>query len=153
MNTEDKQQGQTTSNATGEHGSPLSDIQELVGEIIEGVRAFAPKTVARFPRYDLVETADQYLLQFDLPGLSRDELEINTQGDQVIIAGDRKRPGLATGEQVRRTERVFGQFRRSVRLPTDVEIEQVRARLTDGVLTVTLPKRGDRTGRKVDIES
>lgn len=150
---DEKQQEAESPNETGEQGSPFSDIQDLVGEIVEGVRAFAPKTVARFPRYDLVETEDHYSLQFDLPGLSRDELEINTQGDEVVISGDRKRPALAAGEQVRRTERLFGQFRRAVRLPSDVDIDGVRARLADGILTVTLPKRGDTSGRRVDIDS
>lgn len=151
--TDEKQQATAIPNGTGEQGSPFSDLQELVGEIVEGVRAFAPKTVARFPRYDLVETSDHYLLPFGLPGLSRDELEINTQGDQVIISGDRKRPALATGEQVRSTARLFGKFRRSVRLSSDVEIDGVRARLADGILTVTLPTRGDTLGRKVNIDS
>jgi len=153
MMTDEKQQETETPNEAHEQGSPFSDIQDLVGEIVEGVRAFTPKAVAKFPRYDLVETEDHYLLQFDLPGLSRDELEINTQGDEVVISGDRKRPALATGEQVRRTERLFGQFRRAVRLPSDVDINDVSARLADGILTMTLPKRGDASGRKVNIDS
>ena len=151
--TDEKQQETENSNETGEQGSPFSDIQDLVGEIVEGVRAFAPKAVAKFPRYDLVETEDRYLLQFDLPGLSRDELEINTQGDELVISGDRKRPAIASGEQVRRTERVFGQFRRAVRLPSDVDIDGVGARLADGILTVTVLKRGEPSGRKVEIDS
>ncbi len=138
---------------TVEHGNPLSDIQDLVGELMDGVRAFAPGSGARFPRYDLVETANEYFLTFDLPGLSRDEVEIITQGDQVIVSGDRERPELSEGDQVRRTERQFGRFRRSVRVPADVELDAVRARLTDGVLTVTLPRRSDHPGRKVDIDT
>ncbi len=153
MMTDEKQQETETSNEAHEQGSPFSDIQDLVGEIVEGVRAFTPKAVVKFPRYDLVETEDHYLLQFDLPGLSRDELEINTQGDEVVISGDRKRPALATGEQVRKTERLFGHFRRAVRLPSDVDISGVSARLADGILTMTLPKRGDTSGRKVNIDS
>jgi len=153
MMTDEEQQETETPDETHEQGSPFSDIQDLVGEIVEGVRAFAPKAVARFPRYDLVETEDHYLLQFDLPGLTRDELEINTQGDAVVISGDRKRPALATGEQVRRTERLFGQFRRAIRLPSDVDINGVSARLADGILTMTLPKRGDTSGRKVNIDA
>ena len=152
MTKEDKNQEQATSEENGEQGSPMSDIQDLVGEIVEGVRALAPKTVSRFPRYDLVETGDEFALQFDLPGLSRDELDINTEGDQVIISGDRKRPAPSAGEQVRRTERPFGTFSRSVRVPADVDLDGVRARLANGVLTVTLPKQADKQARKVSID-
>lgn len=151
--TDEKQQETKNSNETGEQGSPFSDIQDLVGEIVEGVRAFAPKAVVKFPRYDLVETEDRYLLQFDLPGLSREELEINTQGDELVISGDRKRPAIASGEQVLRAERLFGQFRRAVRLPSDVDVDGVGAGLADGILTVTVPKRSQPSGRKVEIDS
>ena len=153
MMTEGKQPGQETSDDTETQGSPLSDIQDLMGEIVEGVRAFAPKTVVKFPRYDLRDTSDAYLLQFDLPGLSRDELSINTEGDQVIISGDRVQQVLDPGEHMRKVERPFGPFRRAVDAPTDVDLDGVRARLADGVLTVTLPKRADRSARKVDIDS
>jgi len=134
-------------------GSPFSDIQDLVGEFVEGVRAFAPRTGVRFPRYDLVESAGEYSIMFDIPGIAREAIEIKTEGDQVIVSGDRRRPELGDGDKVRRTERSFGPFRRGVRVPADVDLDGVRARLADGVLTVALPRRVDHAGRKVDIES
>ncbi|MFQ5529463.1 MAG: Hsp20/alpha crystallin family protein [Gemmatimonadota bacterium] len=133
-------------------GSPLSDIQDLVGDLVEGVRAFAPKTGPRFPRYDLIESGDEYSIMFDLPGVAREAIEIKTEGDQVIVSGDRVRPEPGDGDRVRRTERSFGPFRRGVRVPADVDLDGVRARLAEGVLTVVLPRRADQPGRKVDIE-
>ncbi len=153
MTTKAGRQEKTHMDGTAECGNPLSDIQDLVGELVDGVRAFAPGSGARFPRYDLVRTTNEYLLTFDLPGLSREELEITTQGDQVIVSGDRVRPEPGEAHQVRRTERPFGRFRRSVRVPADVELDGVRARLTNGVLTVTLPRRSEQPGRKVDIDT
>jgi HSP20 family protein len=153
MMTEDRLPGQDTSDETETQGSHLSDIQDLMGEIVEGVRAFAPKTAVKFPRYDFRDTSDAYLLQFDLPGLRRDELSINTEGDQVIISGDRIQQVMDPGEHMRKVERPFGPFRRAVNAPTDVDLDGIRARLADGVLTVTLPKRADRSARKVDIDS
>ena len=126
------------------------DIQDFVSEIVDGVRAFAPITGARFPRYDLVETEDAYLVLFDLPGLTRGEIDIRTETDEVIVSGERKQTG--SDGSIRRIERPFGEFRRSVRVPADVDLDSIRAGLTEGVLTVTLPRRADQPARKVDIE-
>ncbi len=151
MTTDSKQREHT--GCEGEDlGSPFSEIQDLMGELVEGVRAFTPKPGARFPRYDLVESAGEYSIMFDLPGMTRDAIDITTEGDQVIVSGERVRPEPGDGDKVRRTERSFGRFRRGVRVPADVDLEGVRARLADGVLTVALPKRADQPGRKVDIE-
>jgi HSP20 family protein len=151
MTTDSKQREHTRCECE-DLGSPFSEIQDLVGDLVEGVRAFAPNTGARFPRYDLVESAGEYSIMFDLPGMTREAIDIATEGDQVFVSGDRVRPELADGEKTRRAERSFGRFRRGVRVPADVNLEGVRARLTDGVLVVTLPKRADQPGRKVDIE-
>ena len=133
-------------------GSPLSEIQDLVGEIVDGVRSFAPAAVARHPRLDFVETPEAYLLIFDLPGLERDQISVTTEGDEVVIAGERSRPDWGEGAGVRRSERPHGPFRRSTRVPADVRLDDIRARLDAGVLTVTLPRRVEADGRKVDIE-
>jgi len=152
MTTESKRREHTA--CEGESlGSPFSEIQDLVGDLVEGVRAFTPNTGARFPKYDLVESAGEYSIMFDLPGTTRDAIDITTEGDQVIVSGERVRPEPGDGEKVRRSERSFGRFRRGVRVPADVDLEGVRARLADGVLTVVLPKRADQAGRKVDIEA
>ena len=126
------------------------DIQDFVSEIVDGVRAFSPIAGARFPRYDLVETEEAYLALFDLPGLSREQIDIRTETDEVIVSGQREQAG-GDGSR-RRVERPFGEFSRRVRVPADVDLDSIRAGLADGVLTVTLPRRADQPARKVDIE-
>lgn len=126
------------------------EIHDFVNEIVDGVRAFSPMAGARYPRYDLIETDEAYLALFDLPGLTREEIDIRTEKDEVIVSGERMRTG-EDGSR-RRVERPFGEFRRSVRVPADVDLESIRAALADGVLTVTLPRRADQPARKVDIE-
>jgi HSP20 family protein len=140
------------SGAMGE-SSPLSDIQDLVGDLVDGVRSFAPSAVARHPRYDFVETEEAYLLVFDVPGMEREAVSVTTEGEEVVITGERVRPEWGEGSKVRRTERAYGKFRRTMRLPADVRLDDIRARLEAGILTVTLPRRVTGAGgRKVDIE-
>lgn len=129
---------------------PKQEIHDFVNEIVDGVRAFSPIASARFPRYDLVETDEAYLALFDLPGLTRDQIDIRTETDEVIVSGEREQAG---GEgRRRRVERPFGEFSRRIRVPADVDLDGIRAGLADGVLTVTLPRRADQPTRKVDID-
>jgi HSP20 family protein len=53
---------------------------------------------------------------------------------------------------VRRSERPFGSFRRAMRMPVDVRIDDIKARLEEGILTVSLPRHTEASARKVDIE-
>lgn len=151
--TGDTDGGRAGACAGGSESSPLSDIQDLVGDLVDGVRSLAPSAVARHPRYDFVETDEAYLVVFDLPGVERSEVSVTTEGEEIVVSGERARPDWGAVATVRRTERAFGKFRRTMRLPADVRLDEVKARLEAGILTVTLPRRAaEAGGRKVDIE-
>lgn len=132
---------------------PFADnIHGIVDDILEGVRNFTPVASVRYPRYDFVETPEAYLLVFDLPGVKRDEISVTTEGEDVVLSGDRSRPEWGEDAAVRRSERPYGGFRRALRMPADVRIDDIKARLEEGVLTVTLPRHTEPSARKVDIE-
>ena len=136
-----------------EREMPFADnIHGLVDDILEGVRNFTPVASVRYPRYDFVETPGAYLLAFDVPGVERSGVSVTTEGEDLVVTGDRRNPDWGEGATVRRSERAFGGFRRTLRMPADVRVEEIRARLEDGILTVTLPRHGEQGGRKVDIE-
>lgn len=132
---------------------PFADnIHGLVDDILEGVRSFTPVASVRYPRYDFIETPGAYLLAFDLPGVARDAVSVTTEGEDVVVSGERPKPEWGDRASVRRSERAFGGFRRALRMPADVRIDDIKARLEDGILTVTLPRHTEAGGRKVDIE-
>ncbi len=132
---------------------PFADnIHGLVDDILEGVRNFTPVASVRYPRYDFVETPEAYMLVFDLPGVKRDEISVTTEGEDVVLSGERSRPEWGEDAAVRRSERPFGGFRRALRMPADIRIDDIKARLDEGVLTVTLPRHTEASARKVDIE-
>lgn len=137
-----------------ERDVPFADnIHGLVDDILEGVRNFTPVASARYPRYDFIETSEAYLLAFDLPGVTRSEISVTTEGEDLIVSGERTEPDWGEEAAVRRSERPFGGFRRALRMPVDVRVEGVKARLEEGILTVTLPRHTDKKSRKVDIEA
>lgn len=136
-------------------GGAFSDLQDAVSEIVDGaVRSLAPLSAGRFPRYDLVQMPGEgYRVLFDLPGVDRSDLDVTTMGDELTVSGVRHRPRWPEGADVLRTERSYGRFRRSLRVPADVDPRSVRAKLEDGVLVVTLPLRGEAARQRVEVES
>lgn len=134
---------------------PLSDIQEAVTDIVDtALRGFGSVGAGRFPRYELVRVPEEgYRLLIDLPGVRKEDLEVTTTGDELTLRGRRRRPELPEGSEVLRSERGYGDFERSLRVPVDVDPADVRARLDDGVLTLTLPRRSDARRHKVEVES
>lgn len=132
--------------------STLADLQETVGEIVDtAIRNVSP-AAARSPRYDLVELPDGYWLLMDLPGVPRSELEVTTSGDELTVSGRRPRPELPEGARIRSGERAFGRFSRVIRIPPDVDAEAIAARLEEGVLRVTLPRRAGVETQRVDVQ-
>lgn len=132
--------------------SSLTDLQETVGEIVDSaIRNVAPAT-ARTPRYDLVELPDGYWLLMDLPGVPRSEFEVTTSGEELTVSGRRPRPDLPEGARIRSGERAFGRFRRVIRIPPDVDAGGIAAKLEEGVLRVTLPRRAGVETQRVEVQ-
>lgn len=133
--------------------SGLWDLQESVSEMVDSALRGLTPAAGRFPRHDLVRIPGQgYRALFDLPGVGKDDLEVTTVGDELTVSGERRRPELPEGAEVLRTERGYGRFRRTVRMPPDVEAGGVRARMEDGVLEITLPRRADSRAHTIEVE-
>ena len=129
---------------------PLRDLLALHEQLGHLVGADAPGWT---PPVDLYETAAEFVLTAELPGLSRDQIEIHAEDNRIVVRGAR---GADAGreipcEQYHRVERGHGRFSRAFSLPEAIEVEAVTADLKDGVLTVTIPKLRDRTVRRVGV--
>jgi HSP20 family protein len=102
---------------------------------------------------DLYETAHDYVLTAELPGLAREQIDIHAEDSRIVIRGAR-----AAGpdrdipcEQFHRVERGHGRFSRAFSLPEPIDVDGVTADLKDGVLTVTIPKSAGRGTRRIDV--
>ena len=106
------------------------------------------------PPVDLYETSDAFVLTAEVPGLSRDQIDVHAEEGRVILRGERvSGPGGAAVpcEQYHRVERGHGRFSRAFVLPEPISVEDVTADLKDGLLTVNLPKAGGRGARRVSV--
>jgi HSP20 family protein len=91
------------------------------------------------PAVDLCETADQYVIAVELPGLTRDDFQISIQDGKLVLRGQRQ-PRQIAGDQFHRVERGHGQFARSFALPHPIDEKGITADLCAGILTITIPK-------------
>ncbi len=104
------------------------------------------------PRTDLLETADHYRLQLDVPGLSKEDLNISYKDNQLTVSGERTSERTDENEEYVRVERSFGQFYRSFTLPRTVNAEDIEAAYENGVLTINVPKTEKETSRQIEIQ-
>lgn len=101
------------------------------------------------PLADVEETDDAYVVEIELPGVKRDDVDIEVSDRRVTVHGERKekqRVGI-----LRRRERTVGRFHYEVNLPGKVDDEHVDAHLDEGVLTVRLPKPESERPRRIQI--
>ncbi len=103
------------------------------------------------PAMDLVETADEFVLRADLPGLSENDVNIELDDNVLTVSGERKSEREERKEGHYRVERSSGSFSRSLTLPEGVAADAVRASFDKGVLEIRIPKPEARKPQKVAI--
>jgi len=124
-------------------------IRDLLA-IQQRLDRFAPGPAGWLPPVDLHETAEAYVVTAELPGLQRDDLDIQINDDNLTISGVRREREEAC-EQYHRVERGHGSFSRTFHLPLPIDAEAITADLHDGVLTVTCPKSADALARRIHV--
>lgn len=123
--------------------NPLQDVQRL----LEG--GLRSPDAEWGPRADVYETEQALVMEFDLPGIKQSELDIRIENNLLSLKGERK--PAAEPERYRRVERSYGTFQRSFSLPDFVEQSKIEAKLADGVLQLTLPRRAETRPRQIHV--
>ena len=103
------------------------------------------------PRVDIREDAEALVLSAELPGIDKDAVKVEVHQGVLTIAGEKRAEAVSENQGVHRSERVFGAFRRSFRLPESIDGENVDASYKDGVLTVRLAKRPESKPRQITV--
>lgn len=109
-----------------------------------------PNAPWSFPALNLWEDGQNLYAEAELPGMTMQDVEVLVTGDQLTVKGTRT--GAAPQEsRLLRRERLAGSFERTIGLPVPIDTERVEARLTNGVLAVTMPKAAQCLPRKVEV--
>lgn len=125
-------------------GSPFDLFNRFLGEVNQ-----AGSSVA-YPAFNVWANHDGAIIVGELPGVKLEDIEITTSGKTIEIKGTRKEEAQEKGVYLRR-ERPEGEFNRSIELPFQIDAAKVEAKLTNGVLEITLPRAESDKPRKITI--
>jgi HSP20 family protein len=132
----------------------FEDIYNRMGQLMNlafGDLGLVPAAdLAWTPRADVSETDDAYKVHAELPGVTKDQVEVQLMDRELIISGEITEQEQE-GSRKHRNSRRTGRFELRTYLPGDVKADGVTAQLSDGVLTVTVPKSEKAKPRKIEI--
>lgn len=135
-----------------EYWDPFSQMQKMHQNMMQAV------SQAQYfnPRFDIKETPKQYVITMDIPGMDKDNIEVNVKEHNLIISGERTSTKEEnTKGQYYRQERSFGHFIKVLPLPQDVDESNIDAQYDKGVLTVKLnrlEKAQKSSGQKIVVK-
>jgi len=132
---------------------------DLFGQMRDAFRSWSrefpswPPWSEDFPAVDVKEEDERYRIQADLPGMRREDVDVRVTDDSLTISSDKEEEKEEEDEGYLVKERRHASFRRSFRLPSDVDRDKIDAGFKDGVLEIELPRTGKLVSRKVDVRS
>ena len=105
------------------------------------------------PDLDVSETDKEIIVRAEVPGIERDDIDITLTNGLLTIKGEKKHEDEEKKEDYHRIERRYGSFARTLRLPSDVEHDNIEANYKDGVLKLVIPKPEKEEAKKIAIKS
>jgi len=103
-------------------------------------------------KVDVREDDKTYTIHAEMPGVKKEDIQIDVEGGQVSIHAEVKRESeKKDGEKVLHSERYYGMVSRSMSLPVEVDTQGAKAEFKDGVLSLTLPKKAAKSARRVAV--
>lgn len=103
-------------------------------------RDFSPLTAKMLPALDIVEKEDHFLVKAEVPGFAKDQIDISVDQGILTIKGESKDEKVEEKENYYHREISCGNFSRSVKLPSDIKNEEIKASMKDGILQIEIPK-------------
>ncbi len=105
-----------------------------------------------FPALDVYDEGDKIVVKAELPGVDKNDLEIVVKDNELIIKGEKKKEEEVKEENYYYSERTFGKFVRSIRLPVEIKADEVKARFKNGVLEIELPKVEEARPKEIKVQ-
>jgi len=104
------------------------------------------------PLTDIFETENEYVFKLEVPGMTKDDIQIEITHDTLIIKGERKEEKKVEKENYHRIERCCGSFSRSFHLPQNVNSKSIDAVMKDGILELRVPKKEEAKPQPIQIK-
>ena len=128
-------------------------MDDFLGRFLYGLPTFVRESEFSWtPRVDVHETDKEILIDAELPGIDKKDIQVELKENLLTIIGERKQERTSKNEECSRVERHYGKFERSFGLPDTVHSEKVNAEYKNGVLTLTLPKTEKAMPKEIKID-
>ena len=137
-------------------GTIFHDLRHEMNRLMDGGSRCVNEGLWRearvFPSINIWEDGERFFVEAEIPGLSLNDVQVEVNGNELSIQGERKQ---ATDEDrtIHHRERGVGTFSRLITLPVDVSPDKVEAVLKNGILTITLPKVEQAKVRKISVKT
>ncbi|MCL2689945.1 MAG: Hsp20/alpha crystallin family protein [Chitinispirillia bacterium] len=135
-------------------GGPLANFRTMLDDFFnEPFFATASEAgKAYWPRMDIVEDKERFLVRADLPGINKDDINVSIEGDMLTISGEKIDDSKKMEGAYCHIERACGAFSRTFTLPENIDRDKVEANFKNGVLELSLLKTGEEKRRAKAIE-
>jgi len=131
----------------------LAAIELQLAKIAEGPSLLPERGPGNWsPAVDIYETAKEFVLMAEAPGLKSEEIDIQVIDRQLILRGERRWESEAHAEHFHRIESAYGKFERTFNLSEGIDVEHISAELADGILRVVLPKHTAASGKQIEVK-
>lgn len=104
------------------------------------------------PAVDIHETDDSFVVKADLPGMNKEDIQIDIKDSTLTLKGEKKFEQQVSKDNYIRVERTYGTFIRSFTLPQNVDPDKIKAKYKDGVLELTLPKKEEAKPKQIKVD-
>jgi len=136
----------------------LSSLRDEIDRLFESPFSALSEGLQPFmsgwsPALDLYDDKDNFVLKAEIPGMNKEDIEIQLHDGVLTLSGERKEEKKSEGGDIHRSERFVGRFQRTLTLPSQVDVDKVNANYQDGILTVTLPKSEAAKPRQIQIKT
>jgi HSP20 family protein len=139
---------------------PTEDVWDVGGEMgrmFDSPYELLPQMRGReglwHPTVDVYNRPHELIVELELPGVRMEELDVRIEENHLVLEGTRRRSEEYKEDDRYYTERLFGSFHRIIHLPSGVDADRVEARLSEGLLTIRLPKTIRAGGKRIDIKT
>ena len=131
----------------------LEALREQFDKVLKGATENR-SNVAFIPTVNTREADDAYYIEVDLPGVKKEDIDINVDENTLTISGIRKLTEEKKEEEFYKVESMYGKFERSFSLPEDADSENIEAKSENGVLEIKIPKvqKVEKTPKKIEIK-
>ena len=139
--------------------SPWGDLDRMFDDFLgRRLRSFWPERwwptpmEITTPVVDLYEEKDDIVVKAELPGMEKDNIEVNLSDNRLTIKGEKKKEEEVKKEGYYRSERSYGSFIRTLELPSEVQTDKVKAAFKNGVLEIRLPKTEEAKKKETKVK-